>query len=135
VGVVHRDIRPSNVLELEVGKDILLIDWGFATTNNNPVPYSGTLHYAADEILRQDDLSSFVFCSRHDLHSFIRTVYMVNHSSIRKRLSKLSLSERGKIVEFYEKNLPIEWTNLSTACDELDYESLSHQLATINEDS
>jgi len=49
-GRLHNDVKPGNVI---AGKDgrVVLVDFGFATREDEPIPPSGTLPYVAPEVL------------------------------------------------------------------------------------
>ena len=78
----RRDVRPSNIIVVDAGLTAVLVDWASArAVGRSPVPYSGTLHYAAAGCLAElqsgqqlstplpeNDLESLVY-SMFDLQS------------------------------------------------------------------
>jgi serine/threonine protein kinase len=68
-GVIHRDIKPDNI-KLDEGGLIKIFDFGlarFSGVNDNTVGFSGTLVYAAPELLRNHAIA---FTNAVDVYAF-----------------------------------------------------------------
>jgi len=50
-GLVHRDVKPANIIVDELGRSARLIDFGLVSGQADPDTIVGTLHYAAPEQL------------------------------------------------------------------------------------
>src|SRR5436305_3188291 len=71
LGVIHLDLKPSNILVDEHGK-AKIMDFGVAVESHQVLDrrIRGTLHYMAPEVLRQDRIDS-----RADLYALGMTLY------------------------------------------------------------
>jgi hypothetical protein len=100
-GVVHRDIRPENIMHDGQGK-AYLIDWGFAVIHNSgasPPVFEGTFRYASEEVLNAAiDGKPHHPLPKDDLESFVKTVVAVN-SGGHRLLTKLSAIEQGNFLD------------------------------------
>lgn len=98
-GVVHRDIRPENIMQDGQGK-AYLIDWGFATIHNfdaSPPAFEGTFRYASEEVLNAAiDGRPHRPLPKDDLESFVKTVVAVNSGGFRL-WRKLSMITHGDL--------------------------------------
>ncbi|RIA81716.1 kinase-like domain-containing protein [Glomus cerebriforme] len=91
-GLYHRDVRPSNIM-LDTGNNsLVLVDWGSAVYNpdNMTVPYKGTTTYASPSIL-DNDMGNYVPKPADDLHSFVRTMYVLRNPQKKPDLASSSV--------------------------------------------
>jgi serine/threonine protein kinase len=59
LGLVHRDVRPDNImLRQDDSRRAMLIDWGFAVPEGDPVVYQGTGVFASQRVLLARDEAS-----------------------------------------------------------------------------
>jgi serine/threonine protein kinase len=81
-GIIHRDIRPENIVVLENG-DPMLIDFGFAVSAPfSPISYAGTLTFASARILelrKQDETAKITPEYTDDLESVFKVCYFLKH--------------------------------------------------------
>lgn len=114
-GVIHRDLRPDNLMENPSDGSVRLIDWGFAymvdDESNHTPSFEGTFRYAGDEALA----SAIANHSRRpkkkdDLQSFVRTVLSLTYVALQHELADVETlqgardfwSERRKESTLYE---------------------------------
>ena len=99
-GVVHRDIRPENIMQDGQGKAYLL-DWGFAVIHNldaTPPEFEGTFRYASEAVLNAAIAGRpHRPLPKDDLESFVKTVAAVN-SGGHRLWRKLSAIEQGNFL-------------------------------------
>ncbi|KAI5067896.1 hypothetical protein GOP47_0016241 [Adiantum capillus-veneris] len=74
-GIVNRDIRIANILIAE--DQFIIVDWGFATSSNEPEEYAGTSHFASTRVLKilEEGHYTLVFEPSDDLVSLVRSLY------------------------------------------------------------
>lgn len=115
-GVVHRDIRPENIMQDGQGK-AYLIDWGFATIHTfdaSPPAFEGTFRYASEEVLNAAiDGRPYRPLPKDDLESFVKTVVAVNSGGFRL-WRKLSMIPNG---DFSGARDTWEWEKTHTFTD------------------
>eukprot|EP01124_Arcella_intermedia_P030589 TRINITY_DN6725_c0_g1_i5.p1 TRINITY_DN6725_c0_g1~~TRINITY_DN6725_c0_g1_i5.p1 ORF type:complete len:367 (-),score=21.89 TRINITY_DN6725_c0_g1_i5:22-1122(-) len=128
-GIVHRDIRPSNLLE--VNGTIYLIDWGFATVTGSLNTFQGTFHYAADDVLMTKDLSQFRYLPKYDLYSVVRCVFIFAHRYLRKTLDRFTIEDGKRIIEFYDNHMDSTWKKMYEFCENMAYTQLSSYLECV----
>jgi len=129
-GIVHRDIRPCNLLE--VNENILLIDWGFATTIGVKGPYSGTISFASNRVLQAKNLhDDFESIPADDLHSLVRSVKALTDTTILRQLTKIAKGDRAAYAKQWLEweNTDAVWQKMSTACDAGEYKQIQTLLA------
>lgn len=76
-GLVHRDIRPENILISPDG-EAFFIDLGFAiAASDTPQVFQGSLVTAAQQVLEYlySDITSFVYTKNYDLESFYKLYF------------------------------------------------------------
>ncbi|KAH3756666.1 hypothetical protein Pelo_11521 [Pelomyxa schiedti] len=101
-GIVHRDVCPDNIVFWEGSKErpqsLVLIDWGFAQRLPCNQPFSGTVPWASDEVLKQllqnqsngDEMAPVKYTPADDLVSLVRTLLTVldDNSCTQQKVSK-----------------------------------------------
>ena len=108
-GIIHRDIRPSNIIKNDNG-DPIIIDFGVAIREDKlPVPYAGAPEpfYDPDSIDRN---GNHIPTRTHDLFCFVMTIR--NMLTTSKKIGQL---------------LP-EWTRYIEHCRENNYEALKDDM-------
>jgi hypothetical protein len=103
VNVVHRDVRPENLMVDQDGQPILN-DWGFATLDcKQAVSLEGTFRFASEEVLQAAIQGvSRVPCSKDDLHSLLRSVLSILHPSIGCKLAEFGGADFGAVSLFWK---------------------------------
>lgn len=112
LGIVHRDIRPSNLLRRKGG--ILLCDWNASVniTIRRPVKFAGTLHYAGDIPLEAVGRNDTYYPSpRDDLESLVRLV--ASYRWLSNCVNLLNCSDASSTRKFWN-NVASKITSVST---------------------
>ena len=127
MGIVHRDVRPENVMKTAGGK-VVLNDWGCAANEGTEVPFAGTFRYASEEVLSSvingKDRSPK---PKDDLHSLVRTVVALNDVDLRKKLSDIPDRNYDQATRFWkewQQQYPLFAKPLFAAAEEGDYDTL-----------
>ena len=134
--VVHRDVRPENIMERGDG-EVRLIDWGFAhTLGASDPPFSGTFRYASNNVL--DAVLSGASRTpkpEDDLESLVRVVFAMIIPTLRKRLAEIKdgdfVGAKALWGEFKEQNP--EQDRMFAAASSLNYDALKHILPGFND--
>jgi serine/threonine protein kinase len=102
-GWIHRDIRPANLLQYR--QNLLLIDFGFATEVGTEVNYSGTVHYASNNILSALAAGRrSISCSpADDLVSVVRSVFAMIFNHFENGLSGIQGHQYDDIMQYWTK--------------------------------
>lgn len=78
--VVHRDVRPENIMLSDTGRGVLL-DWGFAVCDERAHPYCGTLQTVADDVLesfiKADGFCPIAMAPKHDAEALVKSLILM----------------------------------------------------------
>ena len=131
LGLVHRDVSKANILVTPEGNS-LLVDMGGAVPPDEPVPYHGTIAYAAPHILEhllaaaeQETMpGEIVPRTSDDLQSLVRVVFLLVFPHL-KRGAPL----RSRESEFLKHRIDAftmggRWSDADTMAKERLYDSL-----------
>lgn len=112
-GIVHRDLRLSNILLH--GQGVLVIDWASATTvQDSPLhAYQGAVHFAAGDVLAAlaaDPVHRRVhYLPQHDLEGLVKTIFAAMYPVYVKDLvsiPRLDFSATESFWSLCERNHP-----------------------------
>ena len=128
-GIVNRDVRAANILIAE--DQLIIVDWGFATSINEPDIYAGTTHFASAKVLKMLDEGQCAFSVDvpDDLVSLVRSLYVLSRletQRVQKALSDLDNDEYALIQKFWETEMidnPL-WQNGERLAEQGDYAEL-----------
>jgi len=82
VGIIHRDIRPSNITVCSSELNPVLIDWASAEKTQSSTSYVGTIHYAAQDALSTlENIEVRIPSPEHDLESLVYSIYDLSRPS------------------------------------------------------
>ena len=134
-GVVHRDVRPENVMEDGQGK-VYLIDWGFARTTESdscPPEFEGTFRFASERALAAViDGSPRHPLPQDDLESLVKTVAAVNSGGRRiwRKLSEIGQGNfhAAKIAWDEELQLHVTLRSMCEAAASSNYQELKNMI-------
>ena len=118
--IIHRDVRPSNIM-INLQGHVILIDWGSAVwLNDYEVVYEGTITYASPAILK-NNLERHIPRISDDLHSFVRTMFKLLHPKFKLGIVRTAESIEG----FWNKAFSsLFWNNMTNAADNGQYDDL-----------
>jgi hypothetical protein len=146
LGVINRDVRPSNIIlagEQGAQQQLVIIDWGFAVQCDAGArlfqgPYSGTLAYASDSVLRQYEGSSgrdVAVGPADDLVSLVRCAFVVVHPSARMKLRVLDRGGAALVLGLWRAALACRprWLEAQAAAEQGDYERVQQLLVGLME--
>ena len=107
-GIVNRDIRIANILIAE--DQLIIVDWGYATSSNEPDSFAGTAHFASTRVLNmlEEGQCTFVFEPSDDLVSLVRSLYAFSRCNmvrVQNGLIDLSNDDFAQIQEFWETEI------------------------------
>jgi serine/threonine protein kinase len=110
LGVVHRDIRPANVLRREVDLNLYcytLVDFGYACDDGVRQPFSGGLCCASPRVLNllyKEEKDEFEVYSVDDVFSWVRCCIFCSNYEIQLAYSQIKLQLDGviSIINFWE---------------------------------
>jgi len=118
VGLVHRDIRPSNLIQVKT--DVYLIDWGYACNIGEKVNFIGKLIYASLDILNEPEFPLIKTHASQDLHMLLKMIYIhfVNSKALPDEMN------RTEIKAFWETDCPNFLKIGFKLCTDLNYTGL-----------
>ncbi|KAF0369753.1 kinase-like protein [Gigaspora margarita] len=127
--IYHRDVRPENILLDTDNNRLVLVDWGSAikiTDRNQLYTYEGTITFASPNILNED-FGPYVPSASDDLHSFMRTMYILRNQSKMPAIPRGDLSSKARgIKEYWNDTLkgPL-WAEMVNAVMDKNYDLLT----------
>ena len=85
--IIHRDIRPENLVILKDKKQVAFIDWGYSvqlTDGEYVGPYSGTLKTASNSVLNQlqNSYDNVIVRPKDDMESLVKTYFLLRLRSV-----------------------------------------------------
>jgi hypothetical protein len=129
-GVVHRDLRPDNVMEDSYGR-ACLIDWGFAYVIESPEipPFQGTFRYASDEVLASAIAGELRRPQvKDDLESFVRMILSLSAlSPIQDDLARMEQGDFLAAKEYWleKRTMNPNYENTFVAAETSNYDALT----------
>ena len=115
------------ILDLETLFWILLEILFLCATQIGTVHYSGTIHYAATEVLLGAPAQP-----KHDLHSFVRVVFCSQFANLRNTLSGIPTTERKAVADFWQQQLASGvWKQAEDASFRTDYNTVIEALCSM----
>ncbi|RIB28000.1 kinase-like domain-containing protein [Gigaspora rosea] len=131
LGIYHRDVRPENILLNTKDNELILADWGSAIQykNTGAVEYEGTVLFSSPNILN-NNFGYYIPKASDDLHSFIRTIYILQNPSIMPTIPDGDLSLRAKAIrEYWNDNVDVKlggpfWKEMIDAATNENYDVL-----------
>jgi hypothetical protein len=109
------------------GNDACLIDWSCSCSIETSVAFSGTLHYAASEVLKsvKDGITSITYHAHHDLESLVYAIWEL--CSLKdSSLCTIPVRNVSAILAFWEREM-YEYPGLKSlvsAARECEYDAL-----------
>ena len=96
-------MRPENILLDSDNNRLVLVDWRSAiriTDCYKKYAYEGTSTFASPDIL-EGNLGPYVPSASDDLHSFVRTMYILHNLSEMPDIPEGDLSSKARVVKEY----------------------------------
>jgi hypothetical protein len=132
--LVHRDVRPDNLMYVEATDNVLLNDFGFAAPiDDSPVSDYGAFHYASQRLLnlrvqQRDRVYAF---PEDDLESFVKMLMGFFVPGLSKRVEMLT--DMLAVYQFWEDqyNEMSFWREMCALALKLQYADLALRMSTI----
>lgn len=128
-GVIHRDLRPDNLMQNSSDGSVRLIDWGFAymmdDESTHIPPFEGSFRYAGDEVLASAIAEQLRQPQKKDdLESFVRTLLSLTFVSLQHELADVETFQDAKDYWSGERKENTLFEPMFAAADSCDYASL-----------
>lgn len=124
--IYHRDVRPENILLDTNNNTLILVDWGSSIQYRNAhIPYEGTITFASPDILN-NDFGLYKPKASDDLHSFVRTIYILRNPSKMPTVPYEDLPSKARAIkEYWSDKLDGRlWKEMVDAASQEDYNLL-----------
>ncbi|CAH1768421.1 623_t:CDS:2, partial [Entrophospora sp. SA101] len=138
-GIIHRDLRKYNFLCNfdDLSENILIIDWGYSTSNSESTKFAGALECMPNEVLESlINGEEIIYGPKVDLMCFVRSFYLMIHrpSLDRSPFDKdYDIKKRAQtLLNFWSGCGKSDvWDSIYNAIEELDYDKLIQELERI----
>jgi len=108
--IVHRDIRPENIIYVSASSSLVLIDWGAATKIQHSL-FCGTIHFASTSVLEMLGTSAedgYIPSVKDDLESFSKVHWITSNQEELYLLDSLTKPEQIKTFWMaHEQDIPL----------------------------
>jgi hypothetical protein len=141
--IVHRDVRPSNIVWDDEREQLMLIDWACAVRVKDcaaGVPYCGSRAYRAHRLLGPVDLFNYVPSLIDDLGSLLLLIAAAFSSLPNGEIERADLTRFTRLdntVDWqaaWSKVLPRAWWGAYQALDNLTYDEAVQRLTALCDD-
>ena len=114
-GLCHRDVRPSNMGHATTNghasgfDDVVLFDWASSCDVGSQPMFSGTLHYAAQDVLATlADFSDPLAMAEYDLESLVKSFWDVTRGGL-ERPRALTIERSNMPLNRVARNILLAW--------------------------
>jgi serine/threonine protein kinase len=121
-------VRPENILLDTNNNTLILADWGSSIQyhRRDPVNYEGTVTFSSPDILN-NNFGPYIPKASDDLHSFIRTIYILHNPSKMPTIPDGDLTLKAKVIREYWNDGVLNgpfWMDMINAATNEDYDEL-----------